>query len=101
MTEFFELPFKLSFAVDEILLVISALVMVITCIRLMLSKSLIEKISTETENSKEHKNAIVSLKKVFLIECRINLKLLAIAKNNKIQKPEIYKLLCKFKIQDI
>ena len=56
--------------------------------------SLIEKISTETENSKEHKNAIVSLKKVFLIECRINLKLLAIAKNNKIQKPEIYKLLC-------
>ena len=56
--------------------------------------SLIEKISTETENSKEHKNALVSLKKVFLIECRINLKLLVIAKNNKIQKPEIYKLLC-------
>jgi len=44
MTEFFELPFKLSFAVDEILLVISALVMVITCIRLMLSKSLIESV---------------------------------------------------------
>jgi multicomponent Na+:H+ antiporter subunit B len=44
MTEFFELPFKLSFAVDEILLVISALVMVITCIRLVLSKSLIESV---------------------------------------------------------
>ena len=56
--------------------------------------SLIEKITTETENSKAHKNALLSLKKVFLIECRINLKLLVIAKNNKIQKPEIYKLLC-------
>ena len=44
MTEFFELPFKLNFAVDEILLAISALVMVITCIRLMLSKSLIESV---------------------------------------------------------
>jgi hypothetical protein len=55
--------------------------------------SLIEKITTETENSKEHKNALVLLKKVFLIECRINLKILVIAKNNKIQKPEIYKLL--------
>lgn len=44
MTDFFALPFKLDFTVDEILLTISALVMVITCIRLMLSKSLIESI---------------------------------------------------------
>lgn len=55
--------------------------------------NLIEKIATETENSKGHKNALLSLKKVFLIECKINLKLLLIAKNSKIQKTEIYKLL--------
>jgi multicomponent Na+:H+ antiporter subunit B len=44
MTEFFELPVKLSFAVNEILLVISALIIIITCIRLMISKSLIESV---------------------------------------------------------
>ncbi len=44
MTEFFALPFKLNFVIDEILLGISALVMVITCIRLMVSRSLIESV---------------------------------------------------------
>ncbi len=44
MTDFFELPVKLSFAINEILLAISALVIIITCIRLMLSKSLIESV---------------------------------------------------------
>lgn len=44
MPEFFALPFKLNFVMDEILLGISALVMVITCIYLMVSKSLIESV---------------------------------------------------------
>lgn len=60
---------------------------------LNLIPSLIEKITTETENSKEHKNALLSLKKIFLIECRINLKLLDIAKNGRLEKQHVYKLL--------
>ena len=44
MIEFFELPFKISFAMDEILLSISALVMVITCLRLIIATSLTESI---------------------------------------------------------
>ena len=44
MSEFFALPFKLNFVMDEVLLGISALVMVITCIYLIISKSLIESV---------------------------------------------------------
>jgi len=44
MQDFFEIPFKISFQVDELLLSIAALVMVITCLRLIVSKSLTESI---------------------------------------------------------
>ena len=44
MTEFFALPFKLDFTLNEILLSISALVIIMSCIRLILSKSLIESV---------------------------------------------------------
>ncbi len=44
MQEFFQPPFKISFQMDELLLGIAALVMVITCLRLILSKSLTESI---------------------------------------------------------
>lgn len=40
-TEFFDIPFNLSFSVDTALLAISAIAMVLTCIRLILSKSLL------------------------------------------------------------
>ena len=44
MIEFFELPFKLDFTVDEILLVISSLVLVASCLRLMQTISLVESV---------------------------------------------------------
>ena len=44
MIEFFELPFKLDFTIDEILLVISSLVLVASCLRLMQTISLVESV---------------------------------------------------------
>jgi multicomponent Na+:H+ antiporter subunit B len=44
MTDFLEIPFKLNSTLNEILLAICALVLVITCIRLIVTKSLIESI---------------------------------------------------------
>jgi len=44
MEDFFSLPLKLDFYIDEILLCISAIVMLITCIRLIVSKNLVESI---------------------------------------------------------
>lgn len=44
MEEFLAIPFKLHFELDELLLIVSSLVMVVTCIRLIISKSLIESI---------------------------------------------------------
>jgi len=44
MVEFLDIPFKLDFTINETLLGISALVMVITCIKLIFSKSLIESV---------------------------------------------------------
>lgn len=44
MDSFFLLPIKLEFYIDEILLCISAIVMLITCIKLITSKNLVESI---------------------------------------------------------
>ena len=55
--------------------------------------SLLERISSEAIDKKERKEALITLKKVFLIECRINLKILDIAKNDRIEEKEVYKLL--------
>ncbi len=44
MENFFSLPLKLDFQIDEILLCISSIVMLITCIRLIISKNLVESI---------------------------------------------------------
>lgn len=46
MLEFFTLPFKLDFALNTIALAILALVIVIACINLIFSKSLIESVIT-------------------------------------------------------
>lgn len=54
---------------------------------------LVEQLSDNVADGKEQKDALLSLKKVFLIECRINLKLLDVAKSEKTQTPDIYKLL--------
>lgn len=44
MTNFFELPFKLDFTIDLLLLGLTAIVMIAACIRLILSKILLESI---------------------------------------------------------
>lgn len=44
MEEFFALPFKISFVLDEILLFISSLVLLIACFWLIISRNLIESI---------------------------------------------------------
>ena len=44
MEEFFTLPFKISFVLDEILLFIASLVLLITCFWLIISRNLIESI---------------------------------------------------------
>jgi multicomponent Na+:H+ antiporter subunit B len=44
MEEFFTIPFKINFVLNEILLFISALVLLITCFRLIISRNLIESI---------------------------------------------------------
>lgn len=44
MENFFSVPFKPEFYIDEILLCISAIVMLITCIKLITSKNLVESI---------------------------------------------------------
>ena len=44
MENFFSLPLKSDFYIDEILLCISAIVMLVTCIRLIISKNLVESI---------------------------------------------------------
>jgi len=44
MSEFFELPFKLDFTVNSILLIIASIVLMISCIRLIQTRSLIESI---------------------------------------------------------
>ena len=44
MIDFLELPFKLDFAIDGILLIIASIVMIMTCIRLILSKNLVESV---------------------------------------------------------
>ncbi len=44
MEEFFTLPFKISFVLDEILLFTSSLVLLITCFWLIISRNLIESI---------------------------------------------------------
>ncbi|GAB4163736.1 MAG: hypothetical protein Tsb006_2970 [Rickettsiaceae bacterium] len=44
MTELLTLPFKVEFALDEALLFISAIVMLITCLRLIVSRNLLESI---------------------------------------------------------
>lgn len=62
-------------------------------ILLNLIPKLVEQLSDNVADSTEQKDALLSLKKVFLIECRINLKLLDIAKSKKIQNTDSYKLL--------
>ena len=44
MEGFFTIPFKINFVLNEILLFISALVLLITCFRLIISRNLIESI---------------------------------------------------------
>jgi len=44
MAEFFELPFKLDFMMSEILLVISSIVVLATCIKLISSRNMLESI---------------------------------------------------------
>ena len=44
MEEFFTIPFKINFVLNEILLFFSALVLLITCFRLIISRNLIESI---------------------------------------------------------
>ena len=44
MEEFFTIPFKINFVLNEILHFISALVLLITCFRLIISRNLIESI---------------------------------------------------------
>lgn len=46
MEDFWEIPFKLDFFLDEALLAISAFVLVVTCIRLIITRSLVESIVT-------------------------------------------------------
>lgn len=55
--------------------------------------SLLERISSETIDKKERKVALITLKKVFLIECRVNLKILDVAKNDRLEDKEVNKLL--------
>jgi hypothetical protein len=59
--------------------------------------SLIPTLSNTLIEGRINKNAklaaLQSLKKVLLVECRINLKILDITKNERIEKPEIFKLL--------
>lgn len=44
MIDFLELPFRLDFTIDGILLIIASIVMIMTCIRLILSKNLVESV---------------------------------------------------------
>lgn len=60
---------------------------------LNLIPTLANKLLEETKNSQENKNTLTALKKILLIECRINLKILEVTKNKKIQNPQIFKLL--------
>ena len=46
-------------------------------------------------NKSDKEEALLSLKKLFLVECRINLKILDIANNNKIDDSDKFKLLSK------
>lgn len=48
-----------------------------------------------SNNKTEKKEALASLKKMFLVECRINLKILNIANNDKIEDSDKFKLLSK------
>lgn len=48
-----------------------------------------------SKNKSEKGEALLSLKKLFLVECRINLKILDIADNNKIEDSDKFKLLSK------
>jgi len=62
-------------------------------ILLSLIPNLANTLISQTVNTKEKNNALQSLTKVVLVECRINLKILDIAKNEKIEKPETFILL--------
>lgn len=44
MTEFFELPFQLSFIINELLLIIASIVLMISCLYLMKATNLVESI---------------------------------------------------------
>lgn len=44
MINFFEIPFKASFKVDNALLLLSSFIMLITCVKLIISKNLLESV---------------------------------------------------------